>query len=188
MADQRSTHDLQRDKAMKSEGTGITKSPRTHRFLQNYSTALSTESSCNVGIWCNSYLITLNAACRYNLYKGRDPGLSTALYIFDSARQRGLGEYRPRGDWNFWTNDRCRQHPRASFSPEASSHSELSVPTVTGKHGVQEPRDAQLLRRFGRVGASTATTPGKAREPRRSRGLGGFIPLLWLHETWEGGK
>lgn len=120
MADQRSTHDLQRDKAMKSEGTGITKSPRTHRFLQNYSTALSTESSCNVGIWCNSYLITLNAACRYNLYKGRDPGLSTALYIFDSARQRGLGEYRPRGDWNFWTNDRCRQHPRASFSPDAA--------------------------------------------------------------------
>lgn len=61
MADQSSTRNLKRDKAMKSEGTCITKTPRTHRFLQNYSTALSTESSCNVGIWCDSYLITLNA-------------------------------------------------------------------------------------------------------------------------------
>lgn len=64
MADQGSTHDLKRDKAMKSEGTCITKCLRTDRFLQNYSIALSTESICNVGIWCNSYLITLNVICR----------------------------------------------------------------------------------------------------------------------------
>ena len=67
-------------------------------------------------------------------------------------------------------------------------HSKVSVLIVTGKHGVQEPTDAQLLRRFGRLVASTVTTPGMAREPHHSQGLGGFIQLLWLNVTREGGK
>lgn len=64
-------------------------------------------------------------------------------------------------------------------------HSKVSVLTVIGKHGVQEPTDAQLLHGFGRVVVSTATIPGMAWEPRHSQGLGGFIQLLWLSETWE---
>lgn len=62
-------------------------------------------------------------------------------------------------------------------------HSKESVPTMTERHGVQEPTDAQLLHEFGRVVASTVTTAGMAQEPCCSQGPEGFIQLLWLYET-----
>lgn len=67
-------------------------------------------------------------------------------------------------------------------------HSKESVLTMTGKHGVQEPTDAQLLHEFGRVVASTATTSGMAQEPHHSQGPGGFMWLLWFYETREEAK
>lgn len=63
-------------------------------------------------------------------------------------------------------------------------HSKVSVLIQTEKHGVQEPTDAQLLCVFGRVVA----TPGMAWEPCHSQGLGDFIQLFLLYETWEGEK
>lgn len=54
-------------------------------------------------------------------------------------------------------------------------HSKVSVLIVTGKQWVQKPTDAQVLCGFGRVVASTATTPGTAWEPHCSQGPGGFI-------------
>lgn len=67
-------------------------------------------------------------------------------------------------------------------------HSNISVLIVIRKHGAQKPIGAQFLCEFGTIVAWSACSPGHGTGAMSLTGTRGFTQLLWLSETWNGGK